>query len=167
VLPEKPEYREVSRTAEAGRQVIVMQLESPVTARGNFRPDFLLYDLLRVDLRKLNAAMLAAMELPPKIFLPFVVMIAVSLMTRRNSQAALDRFYAKMHTEVQPDPQRDREELEKSYANPARFSDRKLLPRSDLEFMKPRLIDVGGFVAACAAVIIIIGLVLVVTRIGA
>jgi hypothetical protein len=33
--------------------------------------------------------------------------------------------------------------------------------------MKPRLIDVGGFVAACAAVIIIIGLVLVVTRIGA
>lgn len=167
MLPEAPQYREVSRTSEDGRQMVVMQLESPVRARGNFRPDFLIYDLLGVDLRKQNAAMLAAMELPPKIFLPFLVMIAVSLLTRRNSPAALDRFYAKMHTEVQPDPQRDREELEKSYANPARFSHRKLMPGSDFEFMKPRLIDIGGFLAACAAVLLIIGLVLVVTRIGA
>jgi solute:Na+ symporter, SSS family len=167
VLPEKPQYREVSRTTEDGRQVVVLQLESPVKARGNFRPDFLIYDLLGIDLRTQSAATLAAMELPPKIFLPFFVMIAVSLMTRRNSPAALDRFYAKMHTEVQPDPQRDREELEKSYANPARFNDRKLLPRSDLEFMKPRLIDVGGFVGACAAVVGIIALVVLVTKIGA
>jgi solute:Na+ symporter, SSS family len=145
----------------------VSQLESPVTARGNFRPDFLLYDLLGVDLRRQNAAMLAAMELPPKIFLPFLVMIAVSLLTRRNSPAALDRFYVKMHTEVQPDPQRDREELEKSYANPARFHSARLLPGSDFEIMKPRLIDIAGFVAACAAVLFIIGLVLVVARIGA
>jgi solute:Na+ symporter, SSS family len=167
VLPESPSYREISRTVEDGREVAVSQLESPVTARGNFRPDFLLYDLLGVDLRRQNAAMLAAMELPPKIFLPFLVMIAVSLLTRRNSPAALDRFYVKMHTEVQPDPQRDREELEKSYANPARFHSARLLPGSDFEIMKPRLIDIAGFVAACAAVLFIIGLVLVVARIGA
>jgi hypothetical protein len=166
VLPEERQYREISRTDEEGMQVVVTQLESPVRATGNFRPDFILYDLMGVDLRRQSSATLAAMELPPKIFLPFLVMITVSLLTRRNSEAALDRFYAKMHTEVQPDPQRDREELEKSYANPARFNDRKLLPKSDFEVMKPRLIDIGGFVGAWAAVVGIIGLVLWVAQIG-
>jgi SSS family solute:Na+ symporter len=147
-------------------QVVVTQLDSPVVATGNFRPDFLIYDLLGVDLRRQDAAALAAMELPPKIVLPFLVMIAVSLMTRRNSAAALDRFYAKMHTEVQPDPERDLAELDKSYAEPKRFRDRLLLPGTDFELMKPRWIDIGGFLAACLAVLGIISLVLVVTKIG-
>jgi SSS family solute:Na+ symporter len=167
VLPDAPQYREISRTEEADRQVVVKELVSPARATGNFRPDFLLYDLLGVDLGKQDAAMLAAMELPPKIFLPFFIMIAASLLTRRNSAAALDRFYAKMHTEVQPDPERDREELAKSYADPSRFEHRRLLPGSDFEFLKPRWIDLGGFLAAVAAVLGIVGLVLLVARIGA
>jgi solute:Na+ symporter, SSS family len=111
-------------------------------------------------------AMLATMELPPKIITPFLVMILVSLVTRRNSRAALDRYYVKRKTPVNPDRAKDHEELRLSYEQPGRFDHRKMFPNSDLEVLKPGWMDVGGFVVTFAICFLIIGLAVWLARIG-
>ena len=94
-------------------------------------------------------------------------MIVVSLFTTPNTKSALDRYYVKMKTPVCGDPQRDAEELERSYQEPDRFNDRKLWPNSNLEFQRPTRADVVGFVVSLAACFGIIALAVLVTSIGA
>ena len=64
-------------------------------------------------------------------------MILFSLFTRRNSEEALNRYYAKMRTPVDPDPDEDEANLEAAYADPEVLEDLKLFPGSSLEFNKP------------------------------
>ena len=133
---------------------------------GQFRFDFLLYKLLGIDLGEFSDSTLRTLDLPPKIIVPFLVMIVVSLFTQPNSKSALDRYYVKMKTPVGGDPQQDAEELERSYREPDRFNDRKLWPNSNLEIQKPTRLDVGGFVLSIAACFGIIALAVLVTSIG-
>ena len=105
--------------------------------------------------------------MPPRILLPFLFLIIVSFLTPKNRSDALDRYYAKMKTEVDPDPEVDRANLEQSYQNPTRFDDRKIFPGSDIEILRPRWKDMGGFRAAVAACFVILGALVWVARIGA
>jgi solute:Na+ symporter, SSS family len=159
-------YREISREKTEHGEVIVRAYDSPLRATGNFNLDFLFYNLLGMDMTTRSNAMLATMELPPKIITPFLVMILVSLVTKRNSRAALDRYYVKMKTPVNPDPEKDREELRLSYKHPGRFDHRKLFPNSNIEVLKPGWIDIGGFVVTFAICFMIIGLAVWLARIG-
>jgi len=134
---------------------------------GNFKPDYLLYDMVGIDLKKRSDAMLDTFSLLPKIVLPFVVMIIASLLTRRNRKEALDRYYVKMKTPVDPDPERDRANLAASYAQPDRYEKDKLFPGTDLEMLRPTALDIGGFVLTFAACFGIVGLVIWVASIGA
>ena len=81
-------------------------------------------------------------------------MILLSLVTRRVSKESLDRYYVKMKTPVNPDPDEDRRELELSYASPDRFDDRRLFPGTNLEFQKPTVADVTGFVVSVGVCIL-------------
>jgi len=134
---------------------------------GRFRLDFLLYKLLGLNLHEYSASTLRTLDYPPKIILPFLVMILTSLCTRPNSKSALDRYYVKMKTPVRPEPLEDAANLEQSYQQPDRFNDRKLWPNSQLEFQKPSRMDVIGFVLCLAACFGIIGLAVMLARIGA
>ena len=134
---------------------------------GNFRLDFLLYEVFGMDLTKMANATLATMELPAKIVMPFLVMILLSLMTRSNSQEALDRYYAKMKTPVDPDPAEDQRKLVAAYADLEQFERKKLLPGTSLEFQRPTRTDVIGFVVCFAICFAIIGLVVWIGKIGA
>jgi hypothetical protein len=118
---------------------------------GNFQLDFLLYKWVGVPLSSMTNATLDTLSLPPKIITPFLVMILFSLISRRNSQEALDRYYTKMKTPVDPDPQADRRKLEEAYANREQLEARKLLPGSNFEFQKPTAADIIG-VIVCFAV---------------
>jgi SSS family solute:Na+ symporter len=133
---------------------------------GDFRPDFLLYQWAGVDLTQLSNSMLATLELPPKIISPFLVMIFISLVTPRNRTEALDRYYAKMNTPVDPDPEKDRENLAESYAQPDKFESGKVFPGSSLEFQKPSAVDVIGVVVCFAICFLVIALALGMVRIG-
>lgn len=135
-------------------------------ATGQFRFDFLLYKLLGIDLGEYSDSTLRTLDLPPKIIVPFLVMIVVSLFTKQNSKAALDRYYIKMKTPVRGDSQHDAEELQHSYEQPDRFKERKLWPNSNLEFQKPSRLDVLGFVLSVVACFGIIGLAVLITGIG-
>ena len=53
-----------------------------------------------------------------------------------------------MRTVVDPDPEKDRLKLEASYANPEVLAERKIFPKSDWEFTKPRPMDWIGFLVA-------------------
>ena len=137
------------------------------TGVGSFRFDMLIYDKIPgVDLTKVSNAALKTLEFPFKIIAPFLVMIIASLLTKPNDKKALDRLYVKMKTPVDPVPEKDEAEIEKSYANPDRFDKNKLFPNSNLEFQRPTKYDVIGFITCFALCFAIIGLVLLVAQIG-
>ena len=79
-------------------------------------------------------------------------MILVSWITSfsgfSNSTDALDRYYAKMKTPVDPDPAMDQQKLEAVYANPDQTERVKLFPKSQLEIQKPTFADGFGFVVS-------------------
>ncbi len=102
-----------------------------------------------------------------RIVLPFSVLIIVSLLTKPDDKQQLDRFYVKMRTPVILDREKDRVELEKSYANPDRFRGTLLFPNSNFEFFKWKKIDTIGFVLSVLTVFGIIGIFYLVLNIGA
>ena len=56
-------------------------------------------------------------------------MIIASLLTKPNDKKALDRLYVKMKTPVDPVPEKDEAEIEKSYANPESVRPKQTLPQ--------------------------------------
>ena len=133
---------------------------------GNFKLDFLLYAVLGLDLSECTDSTLKTLELLPKIGTPFLVMILVSLCTRRNNQTALDRYYVKMKTPVVPDYAEDVQNLETSYENPRKFDHERWIPYLDLEMQKPSLVDFVGFIVCVAICFAIIGLAVWIAQIG-
>jgi SSS family solute:Na+ symporter len=163
---EKSALVTVSETEADGRTITVQSYDGPLQASGNFKPDFLVYAALGMDLESKSDAMLDALGLPVKIVLPFLVMFILSLLTKPGTPEALDRYYAKMRTEVSPDPEEDRRRLEAAYANPADTMEQKLWPDSNIEIARPTKTDVVGFLLTCTACFVVIGLVLLMAGIG-
>jgi hypothetical protein len=156
----------VEQRAIANGTVTVKQYVGPRKATGNFRLDFLIYELFGMDLTTKTNATLDTLTLPPKIIMPFLVMVVVSLLTRKNSKETLDRYYAKMKTPVDPNREADRIKLEAALADPSTTERVKLFPKSSWEFQKPNVVDVAGFVISFAICFLIIGLAAWVAGIG-
>ena len=76
---------------------------------------------------------------------PFILLFPLSAVTAPVAANGLDRFFAKLHTPVQPTAELDVLALEASYAEPRQFEDDKIFPTSDWEIMKPTKIDYLGF----------------------
>jgi hypothetical protein len=93
-------------------------------------------------------------------------MILLSLITPRNDAKALDRYYAKMKTPVDPDPAEDKRRLELSMDDPHRFDHRRLLPGTSLEIQKPTLADAVGFAVCFIICFLFIGVAILVAGIG-
>ena len=89
--------------------------------------------------------------------MPFLIMILCCFLTRPNSKEALDRYYAKMKTPVDPDPEKDQAKLAAAYADPGNTERVKLFPNSNLEFQKPTTADITGFVLSVITCFAIIG----------
>ncbi|MBQ1278294.1 MAG: hypothetical protein IIY07_06585, partial [Thermoguttaceae bacterium] len=96
--------------------------------------------------------------------LPFVFLILLSFVTPRGDKALLDRYFVKMKTPVDPDPERDAEEMRLSYENPNRFDDKRLFKFGGLEFNRPTLCDVVGFLVSFA---ICVGFVFIIVALAA
>jgi SSS family solute:Na+ symporter len=154
--------KEVSaETGDAKRkdtQIVRQQYGCALRGKGWFRVDFLIYDLMGLDMTKMSNAAVETLRLPTRVVLPFVVMIGLSLITPRVRKEELDRFYVKMKTPVDPNPEMDHRQLEKSYQDPARFDDKRLIRGLDLEIQRPKLGDVAGFVACFAICFLLIWL---------
>jgi hypothetical protein len=133
---------------------------------GWFNADFLIYRAFNVDLTQLSDPVLDTLRLPTRIIIPFLVMILLSLITPRNSARALDRYYAKMKTPVNPDPEVDKRQLEQSMADPQLLEHKKLVPGTSLEMQRPTLVDAVGFVVCFIICFLFIGVAILVASIG-
>ncbi|MCA9132964.1 MAG: hypothetical protein KDA45_07405, partial [Planctomycetales bacterium] len=156
----------VDEYTEGETHVLVQQRTGDFIGRGDFNLDFLLYPLLGFDLSTVSKATLETLRLPPRVLTPFLVLIVLSLLTPRNSQQTLDRYYAKMKTVVDPDPEQDRIKLEASYANPQRFESLRLFPGTDWEMLRPRAKDIIGIAVSIVVCALIIGLLVLLAGIG-
>ncbi|MEQ8791667.1 MAG: sodium:solute symporter family protein [Pirellulaceae bacterium] len=160
-------HGETRRLDENTTQLLLVYPEgTKLEGQGNFKLDFLMYQLIGVDLQHLSNAMLSTLELPPKIVTPFLVMILVSLFTPKCEKEGLDRYYSKMKTPVIPDPEKDRLELENAYKRIDELEKMKIFPGSSLEFQKPRVGDIVGFVVCVLVCFAIIGMAVLVASLG-
>lgn len=150
-----------------GRRVERFRWEGPLTGRGQFNADFLLYAALGWDLSTANVATLEALRLPTRLLLPFFLLVGFSFLTPRNRAEQLDRYFVKMKTPVLADAHADAEELERSYADPRRFEHMRLFPGSEWEMLRPTRTDVLGFLACVLVCVAIIALMAWVLSLGA
>lgn len=133
---------------------------------GSLKLNLLFYKPLGIDLGSKSTSSLKSLDLFPKIVMPFLVMIIASLLTRKNSDEALDRYYAKMKTPVDPNPEVDQQKLATAYADPSTCERVKLFPNSSLEFQKPTTEDAVGFTLSFLICFAIIGMAFWITTLG-
>jgi len=158
--------KEIERRKVPDGEEVVYEYDCDLVASGRLRLDMLIIDKLGVNLAAMNKAAIKTLDLPFATVVPFLVMIIASLLTKRNNKEALDRLYVKMKTPVDPNPANDKAQMERSYAQPDRFDDRKLFPNSNLEFQRPTPVDFWGFIGCFVICFLIIGLAILVSRIG-
>jgi SSS family solute:Na+ symporter len=125
-----------------------------------------MYTLAGLDLSSASKATLETLRLPARLLTPFLVLMVLSYVTRREDKRVLDRYFAKMKTPVLADPDADRKALQQAYATPISTEMRKLFPGSDWEFVRPTTKDLVGFFASCVACFLIVGLLIWLAGIG-
>ena len=166
----KPEIVEVIADGDTTTTIYGYPEGTPMKGEGNFKLNLAFFLPLGVDIAGQSKANRNALELVPKIIMPFLVMILASFITSAigagNSQEALDRYYAKMKTRVIADPAADKAKLEAVYAGEQPADRVKLFPNSQLEFQKPTRADIVGFVVSVLACFAIIGLAFVIAELG-
>jgi SSS family solute:Na+ symporter len=85
-----------------------------------------------------------------------VLLFLVSWVTRPASRDTLDRFFARVHTPVQPTPEAETAALAEAYANPNLYEHDKLFPGTGWEILKPARSDYIGFFGTWALVGVVI-----------
>jgi SSS family solute:Na+ symporter len=134
--------------------------------RGQLNLMLVLIDKLGWDLSKNPNALNETIRALLRILTPFVILILLGYLVRPDDKAVLDRFYAKMKTQVLVDRKADQRELELSYAKPHRFDHLKMFPRTSWEFCRWDRTDIVGFGIALLVAFGIIGLLLLAVSIG-
>jgi Na+(H+)/acetate symporter ActP len=139
---------------------------SPFIGKTRMRTMLLVPALLGFDLSNLKKADLNALGYYLDIFMPFLMLIVISLFEKQNSEEALNEFYARMHTPAMGTPEEEERELALTRKNPSRFNHKKLFPNTSIEILKPTKRDVLGFLIICGIIVIIITFIITLTKIG-
>ncbi len=137
------------------------------TGKGLLKVELVAIDLLGFDLSKNSYSFNETISILFRILVPFVVLLLVGLCTKPQAAEHLDRFYAKLRTPVQPDPELDAHEIEMTMADPVRYNGGRLFPRSHWEFNRWDRADWHGVFVTSAAAVGVIALLILITRLGA
>ena len=119
--------------------------ESPRIGIGRFEAEIWVLSPLGIDFTRFSKAQLVATRFFFDALFPFILLFLLSGLTRPLPKQELDRFFAKLHTPVQPVPAEDDRAVEEARADPEKLQSRKLWPRSNWEVMKPGRADILGF----------------------
>lgn len=138
---------------------------SPKIGVGRFHAEIWVLSWVGIDFTRFKKAQLVATRFFFDAIFPFVLLFILSLLTKPVPRQDLDRFYAKIHTPIQPSPEKEREVLEESYRRPEKFEKDKIFPHSNWEIMKPGWKDVFGFGGSWVLVGVIIFLLWLLVRI--
>jgi SSS family solute:Na+ symporter len=118
---------------------------SPRIGIGRFHAELWVLSLFGADFTGFSKAQLSAVRFGFDALFPFVLLFLLSAFTRPVPKADLDRFFARVHTPVQPTPEEEERALRHAVEHYEEVEKRKLRPGSNWEIMKPKLIDVLGF----------------------
>jgi solute:Na+ symporter, SSS family len=119
--------------------------ESPREGRGRFHAELWVMQAAGVSFTRWSKPQLVAARFFFDALFPFVLLFLVSWVTPRAPREALDRFFAKLHTPVQPTPEAEQAALAASYADPRRFDHDLLFPGTEWEILRPARSDYIGF----------------------
>ena len=139
---------------------------SPLEGIGRFDIEVYLIALLGVDVRNFTPPIIMTVRFLVDAMLPFLILIAVSYLTRRGDPMTLAQFYVRLKTPVGSTPEDEARAIAESQANPTRFDHTKLFPNTDWEFTKWDRTDTLGFLTCCASVGVVLLLLKVVLLIG-
>ncbi|MFI5201026.1 MAG: sodium:solute symporter family protein, partial [Candidatus Kapaibacterium sp.] len=139
---------------------------SKMEGQGMFRFQLWLIGLTGIDLTTFSSAGLSALSFLFDIIFPFVTLFVVSLFTKPNSERVLGEFYARVHTPALADAELDAMEVQKRIDDPSLVERDKMFPNTNWEFWKLTKKDVIGFGLCWLGVAAIVGLYILITRIG-
>ena len=122
---------------------------------------------LGIDFTGCTKAQLVAVRFGFDALFPFVLLFALSVVTRSANKERLDRFYGRLHTPVQPTPEKEHEALEHAAQHPEIFDHDKVFPDTSWEILTPARIDILGFSGCWVLVAVLLLLLWLLTRIGA
>ncbi|MCP4725386.1 MAG: sodium:solute symporter family protein [bacterium] len=130
--------------------------ESPKMGLERFHAEIWVVSWFGIDFTKFSKAQLVSVRFFFDALFPFVLLFIFSMFTNPVERENLDRFFAKVHTPVQPTEDEERLALSTAYANPGMFEKDKLFPGTQWEIMKPDKMDYLGFFGSWALVGLII-----------
>ena len=130
--------------------------DSPKIGFGRFHAEIWVLSWLGIDFSGFSKAQLNAVRFGFDALFPFVLLFLLSAFTKPVPGADLDRFFARVHTPVQPTPEEEARALRYSLEHYDEIEARKLRPGSNWEIMKPKLVDILGFAGCWALVGVII-----------
>jgi hypothetical protein len=139
---------------------------SPMEGKGLFRTQIWLLAELGIDFTGWRRPAISTASFLFDAITPFILLIVISLFTRRNSEHVLRDFYARIHTPAVADPDLDARLVLEKIENPELVERDKIFPGSDWEFWKPTRTDIVGFLACLGFVFLVIGLYMAVASIG-
>ena len=118
---------------------------SPKMGLGRFHAEIWVLSWFGIDFSHFTKAQLVATRFFFDALFPFFLLFLFSFITKPVPKPLLDRFFAKVHTAVQPTPEAEQQALEEAYRHPEKFEKHKILPGSQWEVMKPGKMDILGF----------------------
>ena len=133
---------------------------------GMLNLELLFLDSIGFDLARNSYALNETIRIMTRTIMPFLIFFIVVFFTKSVHSKNVDRFFVKMKTKVESNPEIDAKEMELSYANPHRFDDLKLFPNSNWEFDKWDKEDIVGFLLSVSGVLLVIGFLLLLVSIG-
>jgi SSS family solute:Na+ symporter len=128
---------------------------------GRFHAELWVLSWLAIDFTRWTKPQLVAARFFFDAIFPFVALVVLSWFTKPEPREALDRFFAKVHTPVQPTPSAEAAALAAAAANPRQFDADKVFKHADWEILKPARSDYLGFFGTWA----LVGVVLVLLRV--
>lgn len=133
---------------------------------GLLKVELLALDLLGAKLEKNSYSTNETISMLIRILVPFAVMLLVGLMTKPQQKEHLDRFFARLRTPAHADRELDRQEVERTQNDPARYDHCRLFPGSAWEFTRWDRRDWYGVFYCTGGAIGVLILLLLVARLG-
>jgi SSS family solute:Na+ symporter len=137
-------------------QAVPGEAASPKEGRGRFHAELWVMSWFGIDFTRWSKPQLVAARFYFDALFPFFALAVFSFFTRPAPRDVLDRFFAKVHTPVQPTAEAEAAALAAAYANPRQYDADKWFGGPNWEILKPARSDYIGFFGTWALVGVII-----------
>jgi SSS family solute:Na+ symporter len=140
-------------------RVVPIEPSNPASGKeglGRFHAELWVLSWFGIDFTRWTKPQLVAARFYFDALFPFLALVVLSWFTRPEPREALDRFFAKVHTPVQPTPEAEAAALAAACANPRQFDADKVFKGENWEILKPARSDYLGFFGTWALVGVVI-----------